>query len=94
MRIDNIPPNLASLDRRCAGIHVVGLLPGPDETKLRHLTAYLKLITDELAKLHTDGVLIKTARYPEGKSQLHYFRTNEVQKQTDGEDRKELTWND
>ena len=55
------------MERRCTGIYVVGILPGPKEPKLTELTAYLKLITDELAKLHVDGVSIKTARFPEGK---------------------------
>jgi len=67
MRIDNIPQNLLTVERRCAGIYVIGMLPGPRETKLKELTAYLKLITDELAKLYVDGVCIRTARYPEGK---------------------------
>jgi len=83
IRIDNIPQNLASLDRRCAGIHVVGILPGPKEPNLAQLSAYLKLVTDELCTLYRDGIFIKTARYPEGKSPLHTDRERRDYRETD-----------
>jgi len=74
MRIDNIPKSLVSLDRRCAGIYLVGVLPGPKEQDLKRLTPYLKLVTDELSMLYSDGISIKTARHPEGESHLHLDR--------------------
>uniref|UniRef100_V5GTT2 Uncharacterized protein n=1 Tax=Kalmanozyma brasiliensis (strain GHG001) TaxID=1365824 RepID=V5GTT2_KALBG len=67
MRIDNIPKNTISLDRKCAGIHLVGLLPGPKEQDVKMLTPFLQLITDELKMLYRDGIRIKTARHPEGR---------------------------
>jgi len=67
MRIDNIPSSLFALDRRCAGIHLVGILPGPKETTREQLDVFLEPLIEELAKLHTDGIRIPTARHPEGK---------------------------
>jgi len=85
LRIDNIPQNMVSVERRCTGIYVVGLIPGPHEPKITELTAYLKLVTDELKKLSIDGVSIKTARYPEGEYNMRPDQTPRVRKNTDKE---------
>jgi len=82
-RIDNLLASLITLDRRCAGIHLVGLIPGPKESSNSELEPYLKLVTDELAKLFVDGVRIRTSRYPEGESLDRLLQTVKEEHGTD-----------
>ena len=67
MRIDNLPERFSTLDRRCFGIHLIGLLPGPKEASKKPFMRYLQLVVDELIDLDRNGRLISTARHPEGK---------------------------
>ncbi|SPO22285.1 uncharacterized protein UTRI_00963 [Ustilago trichophora] len=74
LRIDNLPAQLTTHDRRCLGVHLVGLLPGPKDTAAVQLQKFLKLIVDELKDFASDGKVIKTVGHPEGelvKARLH-----------------------
>ncbi|TKY89744.1 hypothetical protein EX895_001529 [Sporisorium graminicola] len=66
LRIDNLPARLTTYDRRCLGIHLVGLLPGPKDTTAQNLQKFLKLIVEELKDFDGDGKLIPTLNHPEG----------------------------
>jgi len=82
------PPSALVTDRRSAGVHLVGLIPGPKEPNHAELLPYLKLVTDELSKLFVDGVRINTARYPEGESLERLSRIAKEEHGTDIEDER------
>ncbi|SPO27060.1 uncharacterized protein UTRI_10691 [Ustilago trichophora] len=64
LRIDNLPARLTTHDRRCLGIHLVGLLPGPKESSATRLQKFLDLIVDELLDFDLRGKVLKTFGHP------------------------------
>ncbi|SPO23113.1 uncharacterized protein UTRI_01791 [Ustilago trichophora] len=66
LRIDNLPAQLTTHDRRCLGTHLVGLLPGPRESSAARLQSFLTLIVDELLEFDLRGKVLKTHGHPEG----------------------------
>jgi len=85
MQIDNIASNLMTSVRKCAGIHVVGILPGPKDPTADLLPQFLKPLTDELNQLYVDGTVTPTARHPVGESSLHFSRPSKGRTSADTE---------
>ncbi|CDW97637.1 hypothetical protein [Sporisorium scitamineum] len=79
LRIDNLLARLTTYDRRCLGIHLVGLLPGPKDTTATNLQKYLQLVDDELKDFDDDGKVIQMVGHPDGKlvkARLHLVVTD------------------
>ena len=68
LRIDNMPERFSTLDRRCRGIHLVSLFPGPSDATFPCFADALRLVIDEIKLLDEQGITISTALHPEGRT--------------------------
>ncbi|KAE9386142.1 hypothetical protein BT96DRAFT_960642 [Gymnopus androsaceus JB14] len=61
----NLPAHLR-FSYRTANLFLAGILPGPKEANPDQVQRYLRVLINELLRLWTDGVVIKTPKFPQG----------------------------
>lgn len=52
---------------RTANLLLAGIMPGPKEADVEQVQNYLCILVNELERLWANGVIIKTAKYPNGR---------------------------
>ena len=52
---------------RTANLLLAGIMPGPKEADVEQVQNYLRVLVNELQRLWAEGVMIKTAKFPQGR---------------------------